>query len=226
MSKQVLVIAAHPDDEVLGVGGTIARHVQQGDHVSVLVLTDGVTARHAVTEPQKEAAHKACRALGVQDVHFGDLPDQRLDALPLLEVIRPISDWVKELHPQVVYTHHRGDANQDHRTVFSATLVAARPFGENPIERLLCYEVASSTEWAPSFADWAFLPNVFVDISATLEAKLAAIEAYRETFESEVKPYPHPRSPEAIQVYAQHRGIAVGMQAAEAFVLVRELVKV
>jgi len=225
MARQVLVVAAHPDDEVFGVGGAIACHVRQGDRVSVLIVTDGVTARHDVTEPQKAAVRKACGALGVQDVRFGNLPDQRLDDMPLLKVIKPISELVKELRPQVVYTHHRGDANQDHRAVFAATLVAVRPFGGNPVERVLCYEVASSTEWGPPFAEWAFLPNVYVDISATLDAKLQAVEAYRETFQSEIKPFPHPRSPEAVSIYAQHRGVSVGMQAAEAFVLVRELVK-
>ncbi len=225
MPRQVLAIAAHPDDEVFGVGGTMACHVRQGDRVSVLILTDGVTARHDVIEPQKMAARKACSALGVQDVRFADLPDQRLDDLPLLDVIKPISELVEELRPHVVYTHHRGDANQDHRVIFAATLVAVRPFDGNPVERVLSYEVASSTEWGPPFTEWAFQPNVYVDISVTLDAKLQAIEAYRETFQSEIKPYPHPRSPEAVGVYAQHRGITVGMQAAEAFVLVRELVK-
>ena len=152
-----------------------------------------------------------------------DLPDQRLDSVPLLDIIRPISDAIRDLRPQVVYTHHHGDANQDHRAAFAATLVAARPFGDNPVRRLLCYEVASSTEWGPPFADWAFLPTVYIDISATLDEKLRAFEAYRTTFISEVRPYPHPRSPEALRVYAQQRGIAVGMQAAEAFILVRDL---
>lgn len=225
MPKQILVIAAHPDDEVLGLGGTIARHIRQQDQVSVLIMTDGVTARHHETGPQKVAARKACCLLGVQEVHFADLPDQRLDVMPLLDIIKPIAARVQALRPQVVYTHHRGDANQDHRAVFEATLVAIRPFGHNPIEQVLCYEVASSTEWAPPFPDWAFLPNVFVDIEATLEAKLGAVEAYRETFQSEVKPFPHPRSPEAVRAYAQQRGVSVGMAAAEAFVLVRQLVK-
>ncbi len=225
MSKQVLVVSAHPDDEVLGVGGTMASHIQQDDQVCVLILTDGVTARHNETEAQKEATQKACRTLGVQDVRFADLPDQRLDSLALLDVIRPIANLVNELHPQIVYTHHRGDANQDHRAAFAATLVAVRPVGDNEVERVLCYEVASSTEWAPSFTEWAFQPNVFVDITKTLLAKLAAFEAYRETFQSEVKNYPHPRSPEAIHIYAQQRGVSVGMHAAEAFVLMRELVK-
>jgi len=156
-------------------------------------------------------------------VHFAELPDQRLDGIPLLEVIEPIHKLVKALHPRVVYTHHCGDANQDHRAVFAATLVAVRPLGDNPPRRVLCYEVASSTEWGPPFTGWSFTPNVFVDTSATLDVKLRAIEAYRETFQSEVKSFPHPRSPKAVRIYAQRRGISVGVPAAEAFVLLREL---
>jgi LmbE family N-acetylglucosaminyl deacetylase len=225
MSQKVLVLAAHPDDETYGVGGTIARHALRGDAVSVLILTDGVTARHNATEPQKLAARKACAELGVQDVRFAGLPDQRLDGVALLEVIRPIERVFRELEPQVLYTHHRGDSNQDHRTVFAATLVAARPVKDNPTVRLLCYEVASATEWGPPCTDWVFSPNVFVDVHNTLDAKLRALDAYRETFQSEVKPYPHPRSSEAVRIFAQHRGVTVGLQAAEAFVLLRELIK-
>jgi LmbE family N-acetylglucosaminyl deacetylase len=220
---RVLVVSAHPDDETLGAGGAIALHARRGDDVSVLILTDGVTARHEVTEPQKAAARKACGLLGAKDVRFCGLPDQRLDAGPLLDVIKPISQLVGELRPEVVYTHHGADVNQDHRAVFAATLVAVRPVGQNPVRRVLSYEVAGSTEWAPPFSEWAFLPNVFVDISATLDTKLSALDAYRETFESEIKPFPHPRSPEAVRIYAQQRGVTVGMRAAEAFVLVREL---
>ena len=225
MSKQVLVIAAHPDDETYGVGGTIARHVQNGDSVTVLIMTDGVTARHNVLEPQKEAARMACEVLGVESVHFADLPDQQLDVTPLTEVIEPILGLVREIQPQVVYTHHRGDANQDHRRLFEATLVAVRPFGNNPVEQVFCYEVASSTEWGPSFIEWAFLPNVFVDIEPFVEQKQAAIEAYRTTHQSEVKPYPHPRAPEAMEIYNKQRGISVGMESAEAFMLMRQLVR-
>jgi len=222
--KRVLVIGAHPDDETYGVGGTILKHTARGDVVSVLILTDGVTARHNEVEIQKAAARRACEHLDVTDVRFAGLPDQRLDSLPLLEVIRPIHAAIRELAPEIVYTHHRGDVNQDHRMIFAATLVAVRPLEGNSVKRVLSYEMASSTEWGPPFTEWAFLPNVFVDISATLEAKLRAVEAYRETFQSEVKPFPHPRSPEAVRICAQQRGVTVGMQAAEAFVLVRELV--
>lgn len=220
----ILVVAAHPDDETFGMGGTIARHAQQKDIVSVLFLADGVTARHNMTEPQKTAARNACAALGVEDVRFAGLPDQRLDGMPLLEVIKPIDKVFKEVRPQVIYTHHRGDANQDHRAVAAATMVVVRPLNGSPVERVLCYEVASSTEWAGPFAESAFLPNFFVDIADTLEAKLRAVNAYRETFQSEVKSFPHPRSAEAVRLYAQQRGVTVGRMAAEAFVLVREVI--
>ncbi len=223
MTQQVLIIAAHPDDESYGLGGVIGRHVAQGDSVSVLILTDGVTARHNATDLQQDTARKACAELGVDDVHFAGFADQRLDAMPLLDVIEPIQELIGDRQPRVVYTHHGGDVNQDHRMAFEATLVAVRPFGANPVERVLCYDMASSTEWGPPFESWSFLPNVFVDIEETLETKLSAIEAYRETFQSEVKPFPHPRSPEAVRIYAQRCGIEVGFQYAEAFVLVREL---
>jgi N-acetylglucosamine malate deacetylase 1 len=221
----ILVVAAHPDDETFGLGGTIARHAQQGDTISVLFLTEGVTARHNVTKPQKIAAQKACAALGVEDVRFAGLPDQRLDGMPLLEVIKHIYELFGEIRPEMVYTHHRGDVNQDHRAVAAATMVVVRPLNGSPVERVLCYEVASSTEWAGPFAESAFLPNFFVDIVDTLEAKLRAVDAYRETFQSEVKPFPHPRSPEAVRLYAQQRGVAVGTMAAEAFVLVRGVIR-
>ncbi len=224
-SKQILVVAAHPDDEVLGVGGTIASHIRRGDRVTIFILTDGVTARHQVTDPQKEMARCACETLGVKDVRFGDLPDQRLDGMPLLDIIKPIEALVKELHPRIIYTHHGGDANQDHRAIFAATLVAARPVGDHLVERVLCYEVASSTEWGPPFPDWAFMPNVYQDITDTLEVKVRAFQVYRGTFQSEVKPFPHPRSAEALRIYAKQRGVTVGMKAAEAFVMVRELVR-
>jgi LmbE family N-acetylglucosaminyl deacetylase len=225
MPQRVLVIAAHPDDETYGMGGTIARHVLRGDHVAVMIMTDGVTARHTVTAPQEAAALNACAALGVEDVRFARLPDQRLDAMPLLEVIRPIAAAINDIGAQIVYTHHRGDANQDHRTLFAATMVAIRPFGACPVLQAYSYEVASSTEWGAPFSETAFVPNHFVAISATLEAKLRAVAAYTATYESEVKPFPHPRSPEATRIYAQQRGVSVGMPAAEAFVTIRTLVK-
>jgi LmbE family N-acetylglucosaminyl deacetylase len=222
---RVLVIGCHPDDETLGAGGTVIRHINQGDDVSICILTDGVGARHERKEQQKECAEKACAILGVHDVTFCDLPDQGLDAMPLLDVIRPIEQRVSKFVPNIVYTHFAGDVNQDHRAAFQATTVACRSVATSPVERVLCYETASSTEWAPPFPGSSFTPNVYVDIDDELDQKIEAMTAYAHTHVSEVKPYPHPRSYEAIAIHAQSRGIAAGMKAAEAFALVRERIK-
>lgn len=223
MNKKVLVLAAHPDDETLGVGGTILKHKNDGDLVTVFIVTDGVTVRHNNTEIQKQAALKACKILNVNDVYFGDLPDQRLDGLPLFEVIEPIFKIVKDIQPDVVYTHHGGDVNQDHRVIFNATLVAVRPVNKNSVKEVYCYEVPSSTEWAPPKPNWAFLPNIYVDINNFLEKKIEALLSYSDTFQSEIPPYPHPRSIKAVKMLAQKRGIEVGLKAAESFLLIRKL---
>jgi LmbE family N-acetylglucosaminyl deacetylase len=146
---RVLTVAAHPDDETLGAGGTMARLAAQGHEVWICILTDGVTARHAHVEQQKECAIGAADVLGAANVVFCELPDQRLDSLPLLDVITPIEKCIGELQPEIVFTHFKEDVNQDHRTVFQATMVAARPVEGTSVRQLLCYETASSTEWAP-----------------------------------------------------------------------------
>jgi LmbE family N-acetylglucosaminyl deacetylase len=222
-SMRILTVAAHPDDETLGAGGTMARFAARGDEVWVCILTDGVTSRHGHIELQKECAVRATNVLGVSKVVFCDLPDQRIDALPLIDVITPIEKCIGELQPDVVFTHFKEDANQDHRTVFAATLVAARPVEECSVRRLLCYEVASSTEWAAPFSGSVFAPNVFVDITSSLSTKLEAMRAYEDTFSNEMRPYPHPRSYEAIEAYAKRYGAASGLASAEPFMLVRDV---
>jgi LmbE family N-acetylglucosaminyl deacetylase len=221
---RVLVVAAHPDDETLGAGGTIARHVENGDEVWVCLVSDGVGARHEHAELQRRCAEKACGVLGVQQVRFCGLPDQGLDGLPLLDLIRPIEDCIEEFRPSVVYTHFMEDVNQDHRCVFRAVMVATRPVGDTTVRRVLCFETPSSTEWAPPFPGNVFSPSVFVDVSATLKHKIDALTAYEHTYMNEVHPYPHPRSYKAVRIYAQRHGIAVGMLAAEPFMLVRQLI--
>ncbi len=220
---RILVVAAHPDDETLGAGGTIARYAEHGDEVWVCILSEGVSARHDHVNQQKECALKACEVLGVKRVVFCDLPDQRLDSLPLLDIIRPVAACVEELRPEVVYTHFKEDVNQDHRLAFQATMVAVRPFGNNSVNRVLCFESPSSTEWAAPLAGIVFAANVFVDISDTLITKLEAMRSYAMTHVSEVPPYPHPRSYEALETYAKRHGISVGLRAAEPFMLVREI---
>ena len=213
----VLVVAAHPDDETLGAGGTMARHALHGDEVWACILTDGRSPHGAA-----ECALRAGDVLGVKKVVFLGFPDQRVDELALLDVIRPLEALVTELRPDVVYTHFSHDVNQDHRVAFNATMVATRP--GSGVSRVLSFEAASSTEWAAPFGGNVFAPNVFIDVSDTLAAKIEAMHCYSNAQQSEVRPYPHPRSYEAIEVYAKRHGIESGLDAAEAFMLVREVV--
>jgi LmbE family N-acetylglucosaminyl deacetylase len=220
---RVLTVAAHPDDETLGAGGTMARLAAQSHEVHVCILTDGVTARHRHVGRQQECAIRACDVLGVHDVVFIGLPDQRLDSLPLLDVITPIEKCVGEIRPDLVFTHFKEDANQDHRIAFQATLVATRPTPGSCVATVLCYETLSSTEWAPPFPGSVFSPNFFVDISATLPVKLDAMRAYEQTFAGEMRPFPHPRSYQALEACGRRHGATAGVDAAEAFMLVRHV---
>jgi LmbE family N-acetylglucosaminyl deacetylase len=222
LPTKVLVVAAHPDDETLGVGGTIARHALAGDEVWVCLLSEGASSRHDKVEQQKSCAERACEVLGVHKVVFLDFPDQRLDTFSLLDIIRPIEGCLEALQPEIVYTHFMEDVNQDHRIAFRATLVATRPVGGHSVQQVLCFETASSTEWAAPFPGCVFSPNVFVDITTTLPTKLRAMSKYADTYVSEVRPYPHPRSLQALEVYARRYGVKVGVDAAEPFMLVRE----
>mgnify|MGYP001562682922 CR=1 FL=1 len=217
---KALVIAAHMDDEVLGVGGTIAKHVASGDRVTVCIACKRAyghrfTAR--LVKEEKASARRAAGILGYRDLRFLDLRDERLDER-LLELIVPLEACVQRVRPDVVYTHHRGDVNQDHRAVFQATMVACRVIAEPTIPRLLCYEVPSSTDQAPPVVECTFQPNVFVDISRTLDRKLAALKAYQR----ELREFPHPRSVKGIEVLAHKRGMESGLSAAEAFLLLRD----
>jgi N-acetylglucosamine malate deacetylase 1 len=220
---RVLTIAAHPDDETLGAGGTMARLAAASHEVYVCILTEGVTARHRHVDLQQKCAMRACEVLGVSDVMFCGLPDQRLDSLPLLDVITPIEKYVGQVCPDLVFTHFGQDANQDHRIVFQATLVATRPVPDTSIATVLCYETASSTEWAPPFPGSVFSPNLFVDISTTLPVKLDAMRAYEQTFSGEMQPFPHPRSYQALEATSRRHGATAGVGAAEAFMLVRHV---
>lgn len=217
----VLVIATHPDDEVLGCGGIMARHAAQGDKVHVLVVTRGVPEIFPPEEIEETRGElrKAHDILGVSSVIFLDFPAPKLDVVPGHELADAISRVIHSLEPKVVYLPHRGDLHADHRAVYHATLVAARPVDNCPVEKLLCYETLSETDWAVPSGEHAFMPTVFVNITDYLELKLTALACYR----SQLNAPPHPRSLESIERLARLRGATVGWEAAEAFVLVREL---
>lgn len=218
---KVFVIAAHPDDEVLGCGGTLARHHQQGDHIEVMILADGVTSRKEsgkrAQDVRHKAAYKANDILGVNKLHLLAYPDNRLDQVVLLEIVQQIEKVMQKLKPDIVYTHHRYDVNIDHTRIHDAVLAATRPQPDQTVRQLLFFETPSSTEWRPPHSAPPFAPNWFSDISDTLALKLKALAAYRD----ELRQFPHPRSLPAIEALARWRGACVGLQAAEAFELGR-----
>jgi LmbE family N-acetylglucosaminyl deacetylase len=220
-----LVVAAHPDDEVLGCGGTIARRAAEGEDVYVAILGEGITSRHARREQADPAEVEALRQrsrevaalLGVKDLFLYDLPDNRFDTVPLLDVVKIVEDLVDRLGPATVFTQHGGDLNVDHARLYRAVLTATRPVAGSPVRAVLSYEVASSSEWAFGKFEPAFRPGVFVDIAATLEVKIRAMETYA----GEARPFPHPRSPQALRAAAVRWGSVAGLPAAEAFEVVR-----
>lgn len=223
----VLVIAAHPDDEVLGCGGTIAQLARDGHEVYVAILGEGITSRFdrreeanaALVERLRHCSRDAGKLLGVREVFNFGLPDNRFDTVALLDVVKIIEGLVARLEPEHVYTQHGGDLNIDHNVVYRATLTATRPTKGHPVRRVLAYEVASSTEWAFQRFAPRFTPNVFVDIADKLEDKIRAMEVY----ESEARAFPHPRAPESLRAIAYTWGSTVGVHAAEAFELVRAI---
>jgi LmbE family N-acetylglucosaminyl deacetylase len=219
---RVLTVAAHPDDETLGAGGTMAWHAARGDTVWACILADGASSRHGRVQQQSDCARQAAEILGLERLVLVGLPDQRLDTLSLLDVITPIEQCIAELQPDVVLTHFMGDVNEDHRLVARATQVATRPVAGSSVRRVCSFEIPSSTDWAPPIPGSVFSPNVFVDISETLDTKLTAMKAYAETYVSELRPFPHPRSLEALTAYARASGARSGLLAAEPFMLLRE----
>ena len=222
------MLAAHPDDEILGCGGSIARHAREGDEVHVVILAEGLTSRAAQRNTDavqhelvrlQEVAHKANGLLGAASVTMHGLPDNRMDSLERLDVIKIIEAEIAKVKPEVVYTHHAGDVNIDHRIVHEGVVTACRPLPGQSVKTLLFFEVASSTEWMPPTSMPAFNPNWFVDISTTLQAKIDALECYA----SEMRPWPHARSIQAMEHLGRWRGASVGVEAAEAFILGRML---
>lgn len=218
----VLVVVAHADDEVLGCGGAIARHVAEGDEVHVVYMADGVGSRGGDFElevlKRNEARDRALQVLGVTGWHAHQFPDNRMDTVPLLDVVQPLERIVQDISPRIIYTHHYGDLNVDHRVTHQAIMTACRPQPGSPVREIYACEVMSNTEWAsPGLAP--FLPNAYVDITPYWPVKRAALDAY----ELEMRQAPHSRSIIHIESLARHHGNCVGVEAAEAFMAMRLL---
>jgi LmbE family N-acetylglucosaminyl deacetylase len=220
---EIMVIAAHPDDEVLGCGGAIARHIRTGDKVRVVIMAEGVTSRTRgaiqaeALEQLRTAATRANQILGTTELVMDGLPDNRLDSMDRLAVIKRVEGYIERWRPSVVYTHHVGDINIDHQVVHHAVVTACRPQPRCPIHSLLFFEVPSSSEWQVPGSGATFQPNWFVDISSDLDLKVRAMEAYF----GEIRDWPHPRSAKGVEYLARWRGCSIGLDAAEAFMLGR-----
>jgi LmbE family N-acetylglucosaminyl deacetylase len=223
----VLCVVAHPDDEVLGVGGTLARHAGAGEEVHVCILSDGVTSRYdevdAAAEREiqqrRERARTACEELGVESVSLHEFPDNQFDTVPLLDLVQTVEGEIEAHDPDIVYTHHHGELNVDHELTCRAVVTATRPLADSGVERVLACETLSASEWAVPDPSNAFQPTSFVAIDGQLDAKLDALACY----ENELRDPPHPRTVETVRQNAEVWGAKAGVPAAEPFEVLREV---
>ena len=232
---KILIIVAHPDDEVLGMGGTILKHSKNGDKIKVAYLTTGITSRRSLNYSNTSSyelskseilkmkkqiidlqsdAKKALKILRAEKPIFFDFPDNEMDSIPLLKIIKKVEKLISKEKPDIVYTSHFKDLNVDHRIVFEAVITACRPFAFS-VKEILCFETLSSTEWTFSYD---FQPNYFVNIEKELDSKIKAMKVYK----NELRKFPHPRSLENIKISAQRWGTVSGFKAAEAFQIIRK----
>lgn len=218
----ILVIAPHPDDEVLGCGATIAKHINNGDNVTILIATN---ASRGASELYSEKAVEAVRIeaqiahkiLGVNNTKFLEFPAPALNVYPSYKISLAFSEIIKDGGYDSVYLPHPGDMHEDHRVIYRSALVACRPQNETTVKNIYCYETLSETEWAPMQGDHYFKPNCFVDVSNVFEKKIEAMKC----FNSQLKTFPHSRSLEALEALAKFRGSTIGVYRAEAFEIER-----
>jgi LmbE family N-acetylglucosaminyl deacetylase len=224
----ILVVVAHPDDEVLGCGASISKWSKSGESVHILIMSDGESSRnkevgnkgnYEMILLREEMAKRSGECLGVESIKFLKFPDNRMDSLDRLDVIQAIEHEVERLKPSIVVTHHYGDVNIDHRVVHESVITACRPQPNCSVKQILSFEICSSTEWQASGINNSFQPNWYVDVDKTFESKINALNIYK----SEMREWPHARSIENIQYLARWRGASVGCNYAEAFVLLRNI---
>jgi len=225
MNKKILIVAAHPDDEVLGCGGTVARLIKEGYDAYTLILGEGITSRDKSRNREKrlhdikklkDQIYKANKILGIKKVFTFDLPDNRFDSVDFLDIVKIIEEIKNKLKPEIIFTHSKSDLNIDHRITHKAVITATRPVKGETVKSIYAFEVLSSTEWNYPLS---FSPNVYFNIENTLDLKLKAMSEYK----NELREYPHPRSLEGIKIKAKQRGMEAGFSYAEAFELIRRV---
>ncbi len=222
MNKKILVIAAHPDDEILGCGATVAKMVKEGSEAYVLLLSGGVTSRSPAFEREKikelKLQTKAANGiLGIKEVYSKDFPDNKFDSVALLDIVKAVEEVKEAVKPDIIFTHSLKDLNIDHQITHKAVLTATRPMEDECVKEVYAFEILSSSEW--NIKD-LFVPDTFVDIEETIDLKKEAMEAYK----SELREYPHPRSLEGIEIQSKNRGMVAGLRYAEAFETIRRVV--
>jgi len=234
---KVLVVAAHPDDEVLGMGGTIKKLTKSGNDVKIIFMATGITSRRSADYKNSDSykvdqdvietmekqikklrgdAKRASKIMGVKDVEFEEFPDNEMDVISNLQITKRIEKTIKNYKPDTIFTHSQHDINVDHRALYEATITATRPARSSSVKEVISFEVPSSTEW---YFPSRFSPNIFVDISKELPFKLKALKEYK----TEIEKFPHPRSVKALEIISKRWGTVSSFYAAEAFYLVRQL---
>lgn len=225
---KILIVAAHPDDEVLGCGATIAKLAGQGHEAYTLILGEGKTSRATSEKASslakeikllKKESESANSVIGVKNVFWSGLPDNRFDSIDLLDIVKKVEVVKERIRPDIIFTHHAGDLNIDHQITFRAVITAARPLSDETVKDIYSFEIPSSTEWNSYFKDTAFIPNVFSDVAETIDIKVRAMAEYK----SELKEYPHPRSLRHIKELAKVNGTKIGLEYSENFVLIRSV---
>lgn len=230
-NKKILVVVAHPDDELLGLGATMHRLIENENVIThVVILGEGITSRSDTRDVEKwevelethrSNIRNAQKAIGYHSVSIHDFPDNRFDSVALLDIIKVIEREKETFNPDVIFTHHGGDVNVDHQRTFEAVITACRPMAHETVKTIITFETPSGTEWRSPTDPRHFLPNLFFSVLETdIKAKIDGMEAY----EFEKRKYPHPRSPEALKIQAQRWGVAIGCEYAEAFCLVRGII--
>jgi LmbE family N-acetylglucosaminyl deacetylase len=223
VNRRVLVVAAHPDDEVLGCGGTVAKLANNGCEIFTLILGTGIASRYETGQSEKaereieklrDAMYEANAIIGVKKVFTGDFPDNKFDTAALLNLIKAVERIKKEVRPDIIFTHYENDLNIDHQLTYKAVITSARPLPDETVREIYSFEVPSSTEWN---CPLRFSPEVFFDVTETIELKAKALEIYK----SELRDFPHPRSVNGIKINSQYRGMTAGVLYAEAFKAVR-----
>ncbi len=229
-NKRILVVVAHPDDELLGLGATMHKLIHEHNCViRAIILGEGITSRSDVRDQKKwqeeltihrQNIEEARQSIGYESMGIYDFPDNRFDSVDLLDIIKVIEKEKEEFNPEIIFTHHGGDVNIDHQRTFEAVVTATRPMSHEKVHTIITFETPSGTEWIASPEPRKFVPNLFIEVSEqNVEAKIKGMEAY----EFEKRLFPHPRSPKALKILAQQRGIIVGKNYAEAFCIVRSI---